>query len=289
MRRSHASPASLMCAVFAFAAATTSPAVAQEAPDALPPDPAAPRPLRDLTTDRPDVTESPFTVDAGHIQIETTLLGYARSRRDAAGVVTETYEFATTNLRIGMTDNVELGIVWQPHGIVDPRGDAPTQRGIGSVTLRAKVNLWGNDGPALAGGTALGLLPYVTLPTDRDNRIGNTETGFGLLVPLAIELGGGFALGVNAGADFSREDGQRGHDATGLASASLARDWGGGLGSYAEVAWAFGQRGAGAVVTLNTGFTYALGENWQADAGVNIGASRAADAIAPFIGITARF
>jgi hypothetical protein len=36
--------------------------------------------LRDLTTDRPDVTESPFTVDAGRIQAETNLFGYARSR-----------------------------------------------------------------------------------------------------------------------------------------------------------------------------------------------------------------
>lgn len=288
MRRSHASPASLLCAVFALAAAT-SPAAAREVPDAVPLDPAPPRPLRDLTTDRPDVTESPFTVDAGHIQIESTLLGYSRSRRDEGGVVTDAYEFATTNLRIGLTENFELGLVWQPYGIADPRGGAPVQRGIGSVTLRAKVNLWGNDGLEAAGDIALALLPYVTLPTDRDNGIGNAEPGFGVIVPLGIDLGGGFGLGINAAADFAREDGEGGHDASGLASASLARDWGGGLGSYAEVVWAFGQRGAGDAVTLGSGLTYALSENWQIDAGVNIGATRSADAIAPFIGIAARF
>ena len=38
--------------------------------------------LRDLTTDRPDITESPFTVDAARIQIETNLFGYFRSRPD---------------------------------------------------------------------------------------------------------------------------------------------------------------------------------------------------------------
>src|SRR5690606_6853586 len=32
--------------------------------------------LRDLTTDRPDMTESPFTVDAGRVQTETNLFGY---------------------------------------------------------------------------------------------------------------------------------------------------------------------------------------------------------------------
>lgn len=41
--------------------------------------------LRDLTTDRPDTTESPFTIDAGHVQIETNLFGYSRSRGDARG------------------------------------------------------------------------------------------------------------------------------------------------------------------------------------------------------------
>ena len=56
-----------------------------------------------MTTDRPDTTESPFTVDAGRVQVETNLLGFSRSRPDADGVVTDTYEFATTNIRIGLT------------------------------------------------------------------------------------------------------------------------------------------------------------------------------------------
>ncbi|WP_162290933.1 transporter [Erythrobacter colymbi] len=245
--------------------------------------------LRDLTTDRPDVTESPFTVDAGHIQIETTLFGYTRSRADSAGVVTDGYEFATTNLRVGVADNLEFDFVWQPYGVADPRGGGRADRGIGSVDLRAKLNLWGNDGAAKAGDTALALLPYVTLPTDRGNGIGNREVAFGLIVPLAIELGGGFGLGLNGAANFSREDGGRAYNASVLTSASLAWEWNERLGSYAEVVWEFSRRGEGDVVTLDTGFTYALGANWQLDAGVNIGASRAADAIAPFVGVSARF
>ena len=45
--------------------------------------------LRDLTTDRPDATETPFTVDAGHIQFETSLFGHLRSRPDVDGTVTD--------------------------------------------------------------------------------------------------------------------------------------------------------------------------------------------------------
>ena len=34
--------------------------------------------MRDMDTDRPDTTESPYTVDAGHVQIEFSLTEYAR-------------------------------------------------------------------------------------------------------------------------------------------------------------------------------------------------------------------
>ena len=37
--------------------------------------------LRELTTDRPDTTESAFTVDAGHVQIESTIFSFARRER----------------------------------------------------------------------------------------------------------------------------------------------------------------------------------------------------------------
>src|SRR5262245_34056909 len=64
--------------------------------------------LRDMTTDRPDTTESPFTVDAGRIQIESTVFGYSRSRGDEEGVVTDTYEYAITNIRVGLTSFAEV-------------------------------------------------------------------------------------------------------------------------------------------------------------------------------------
>lgn len=44
------------------------------------------RQLRDMSTDRPDATESPYTVDAGRIQLEMDLAGYTQDRRD--GVTT---------------------------------------------------------------------------------------------------------------------------------------------------------------------------------------------------------
>lgn len=253
----------------------------------------AARPLRDLTTDRPDVTESPFAVDAGHIQIESTLLGYTRRRAaPGEGPGDDAYTFAETNLRIGLTERFEVDVVWQPYGIVDPQGAGRSDRGIGPVTLRAKYNLWGNAGLARAGDTALALLPYVTIPTASANGIGESETAFGLIVPLAIDLGSGLGLGLNGAVNFSRTGAEANpaYGAAVLASASLAYEWTDRLGTYAEAMWQF-SRGAGAAdaVTLDTGVTYALGPDWQLDAGINIGLTRGADPLAPFIGITARF
>lgn len=246
--------------------------------------------LRDFASDRPDVTEGPFTVDAGHIQVETTLFGYTRSPADDAGVAADTYEFGTTNLRLGVTDRLELDVVWQPYGILDPRGSGFTERGIGSVDLRAKLNLWGNDGPARPGDTALALLPYVTLPTDGDNGIGADEVAFGLIVPLAIDLGGGLGLGLNGAANFTRSAEDATYDAAVLTSASLAYEWSDRIGTYAEVVWEFSRSDpAGDVVTLDTGLTFRVAKDLQLDMGVNIGATRAADRVAMFLGMAARF
>ena len=131
--------------------------------------------LREMTTDRPDITESPFTVDAGHVQFETTLVGYTRSAPDQERTVTDEFEFATTNMRIGITNSAEIDLVWQPYGTVRIRQADPLrifdQSGIGRLNLRAKVNLWGNDSFEKPGATALALLPFVMLPTDRHNGI----------------------------------------------------------------------------------------------------------------------
>ena len=40
--------------------------------------------LRELNTDRPDLTESPYTVDAGHFQIEMDLVTFTDDRHNPA-------------------------------------------------------------------------------------------------------------------------------------------------------------------------------------------------------------
>jgi len=249
--------------------------------------------LREMTTDRPDATESPFTVDAGRFQVETNVFGFARSRPDAAGAVSDTYEFATTNVRVGLTDRVEVNVVWQPYGIVRTRQHGlATLRddGIGGLDLRAKLNLWGNDTFDKTG-SALALLPYVSLPTDRGNGISPEYVESGLIVPLALKLTDKLGLGLNGGVSWLRSDAARSYHAEYLASASFAYEWTDKLGTYYEVAARFNVDDpcCGEAVILGTGVTYALAENLQFDAGVNFGVTSVTDRFNPFIGLSRRF
>ena len=166
--------------------------------------------LRDLTTDRPDTTESPFTVDAGRIQVETNLFGYTRSRPDVDGTVTDSYDFLITNVRIGLTHTSEVNVVFQPYGIVRTRPLDPLlatrSSGVGGVDIRGKFNLWGNDSFDKPGATAFALLPFITLPTDRNNGISPDGVEGGLILPFAVKLSEKFGLGLNAGVHVVRNE-----------------------------------------------------------------------------------
>ena len=255
-------------------------AQAQQFPTAPAPTPAS---LREMTTDRPDTTESPFTINAGHVQFETTILGYSRAPRDAGGANAEAYEFATTNARIGLTNAFELNLVVHPYGIAEPGGGAARQQGIGAVDVRAKLNLLGNDG----GKVALALLPYVSIPTDRNNGVSPRYVEYGLLVPVAFDLSERFGLGLNAGVNVRRDDPAEPYRVYGVATASLAVSWNDRLGSYYEVAVeAGGSRPA--AISLNTGITWLVRDNLQLDAGTQFGVHGDAPLFGPFIGFSLR-
>jgi hypothetical protein len=248
--------------------------------------------MREMTTDRPDITEGAFTVDAGHIQFESTIFGYARSARDVNGAISDSYEIGTTNIRVGLTNNVEVAAIWQPYGFARTHGGPDGvihQSGIGGLELRSIVNLWGNDTFEKAGSTALGLLPFVILPTDRHNGIGPEFTEAGLIVPYSVKLSEKLELGTNVGITRTRNDAAGDYHTEYLATASFSYEWTEKLATYYEVAGRFHTDDPrGDIVVLGTGVTYLLSKNVQLDGGINIGASSAADRINPFVGISMR-
>jgi len=72
--------------------------------------------MREMNTDRPDKTESPFTVDTGHFQIEADILSYGYDRYNPAHTDTrvETVAIAPVNLKLGVRNDLICSSSWKP-------------------------------------------------------------------------------------------------------------------------------------------------------------------------------
>ena len=242
---------------------------------------------REMSTDRPDTTESPYTVEPGRWQVESTIIGYSRTARDDAGAAHDYLTVAATNLRIGLTPRLEADVVLQPYGRDEPTRGL-THQGVGDLTLRLKLNLSRPDGVHDRGDVAVGLLPFVNIPTDRSDGISDDVWGGGFLVPVDVSLGGRFSLGANAGFVVRREDRAIGYEAHTLLTTSLGCDWTKRWGTYHEVAAELNGSG-GDQAYFDNGLTFRVTDNLQLDAGVNLGLTRASDRVQTFVGVSARF
>lgn len=245
--------------------------------------------LRDMSTDRPDKTESAYTVDAGHFQLEMDLVTYTRDRERIGGVThkLEAWAIAPVNLKVGLWNRADLQLILETYNHVSerPGGSRVTRRGFGDLTTRFKYNLWGNDG----GKTAFAAMPYLKFPTSQDGH-GNDSVEGGLILPLAIELPRGFGLGLMTQFDCVRDADDRGYHAEFVNTITVSRDLVGNLGGYVEFfSLVSAERGSKWIGTLDLGLTYAVSENIQLDAGVNIGVTKSADDWNPFLGLSWRF
>ncbi|WP_439544452.1 transporter [Hyphomicrobium sp.] len=240
--------------------------------------------LRDMNTDRPDKTESPYTVDAGRFQIETDLVTYTYN--SDAGVTTRAVDILPFNFKIGLTHDTDVQIVYGAFSSTRTSGNGATDTdsGFGDVTIRLKHNLWGNDG----GTTALGIMPVIKIPTNTLAGLNNDVEG-GVIVPLAVDLGQGVGLGLMTEIDILKNS-TGGYDPTFVNSATLSFEITKQLGLYVE---AFVERstesGAETVVTIDSGVTFAVTDNLQLDAGANIGVTDAADDLNVFVGLSRRY
>lgn len=247
--------------------------------------------MREMTTDRPDKTESPYTVDAGHFQVEADILNYAYDRHntDFNDTRVETVSIAPINLKAGLCNNVDLQLVIETYTSVRTHdrstGGVQRNRGFGDMTPRLKWNIWGNDG----GSTALALMPFVKLPTNQDD-LGNDSVEGGLIVPFAVELPYDWSMGLMTEFDFVRDSVGTGHHAEFINTITFGHDIVGNLAGYVEFfSLVSAKSNSEWVGTVNLGLTLGLTDDIQLDAGVNLGVTRSADDINPFLGISWRF
>ena len=242
---------------------------------------------REMATDRPDKTESAYSVDAGHFQIETDLLSYThdQSKHETANSLA----IAATNLKIGVLNNVDLQIVVESYNIQRTKdrdtGDSSRLSGFGDVTFRSKINLWGNDG----GPTALSVMPFVKVPTAKRD-LGNGATEGGVIFPFAMELPCQWGFGAQVEIDHLKDSDRSDYHQEFANTVTVSHEIVGRLGGYVELySNVSNEPHAAWIATFDLGFTYAVTRDIQLDAGVNIGLTDAADDMNPFLGLSLRY
>lgn len=243
---------------------------------------------RELATDRPDATESPFTVEPGRVQIEASVASYTRDRHnpDHDPVRVTVWNVAPINVRIGLTTNSELQVIADNYLHAEAEdlatGLRARARGFGDITLRYKHNLWGNDG----GSSGLAVMPFVKVPTNTDD-LGNDSVEGGLVIPYAADWPGGWGFGAMTELDVLRNEQDDGYDLVWLNTLTVGRDVTERVGVFVELAL---EVGAGRpAASFNTGATYSVNKDIQLDAGIYWGLTRAAPDVTVFAGFTTRF
>ncbi len=216
--------------------------------------------LRDLAPDRPDVTESPTTIDAGRFAIEASLFDWRRNGSD------DTYTYGALNLKAGLTHNTDL------QAVIDVRSDGDY---FGDLTLRLKHNIYGND----SGSSALAIMPFVKIPTASD------EWETGLIIPFGTELTESIGLGLMAELDYVHDGNE--HVFEFVHTAVLGFTLTERLGSYTEYIGILKENHYEAY--LAAGLTFEVNQNFLLDFGAQAGLNDDSEDFGLFTGFTKRF
>lgn len=239
---------------------------------------------RELSTDRPDITESPYTVERGRVQLELDAVAYTTERVAGAGTLAN-WSLVPINLKLGLGSRTDAQLLFESFRYERLSGGAPTETrsGAGDLTLRLKHNLWGDD----EGRTAFALMPFVSIPTAAE--FASEELAGGLIAPLAVALSERTSLGLMLEFDWLPDGDASGHHPEWLGTSTIARELAGPLAGFLELtALMRPAEEGGFASTLDAGMTLALGPDAQLDFGAYLGLNPAADDGTVFIGFSVR-
>jgi hypothetical protein len=244
--------------------------------------------MRDFMPDRPSITNGPYTVDPGHWLLEIGLFEYTRDRDNNEGIRLDSFAFGDTNIRLGLTSRAELDLAFTAYTTILTTDKATNahlnQGGFSDLTLRSKINFYGDDG----GPFAIGLIPFVTFPSGADG-VGARGFAGGVGFPVQFALPADFQLGMESTIQSNHELGGGSHFDY-LNSVSLGHPITKKLSTYIEFATDISTEAHTAWIgTLDTALVYQPADNWQLDAGVNIGVTKAANDLFTFIGAAWRY
>ncbi|SDQ04065.1 Putative MetA-pathway of phenol degradation [Chryseobacterium soldanellicola] len=223
--------------------------------------------MREMETDRPDVTESPYTVDAGHFQYETDIIRIIHEKSESKQ--TNTLLVNQANLKIGITRTTAIQIGFQTFGRQKEKelssGAVTTQSGFGDINLRIKQNLIGND----HGNFVLALLPYIKFPTSKFEDDSRFEGG--LIVPMLYKLPGEWTLGLQVEADRLKDKDEQAMHTEFLQSLTLSHPIVKGVDGIVETYYTYDFKAHQLSNFINAAVQVDVIKDFKLDAGLNYG------------------
>lgn len=148
-----------------------------------------------LITDRPDATESPFTVGKGNFQIESGALFIDNSENGTQNIETV---YNTALLRYGLSSNFELRLGWDYLNVNTKRNNQElfNATGFNPLLVGAKIEITDENGWI----PQIGLLGHLRLPFTAINEFKPENTGMEFFFSFDHTLSNKAGIAYNLGA-----------------------------------------------------------------------------------------
>jgi len=209
------------------------------------------------------VTERPQTTPPGRVLMRIDGIRLSFDRSDAAGNTYDAVGVASTTLRTGLTETVDIqvGLDLFLRETIRSGGRRNSHSGIGDVAVRTKWTFWRDE----KAGAAAAVMPYVRFPTGSGG-MGSEAVEGGVIVPWAMETGAGFKAGAMFQWDTVRNDADNGYDARWFVSGFAIRDLTQTIAIYGEATAETRSTGfSESEVTIGAGVVWRLSKRLELD------------------------
>lgn len=242
---------------------------------------------RPFESNRPGISNSPRSIDAGAVQIESTIFQFGYDSHNGTADRTTSFLVADTVLRIGVLNNADFQFIWTPYQWEETKPDGATATtvsdGPGDLTLRLQVNIFGNDsGPA-----ALGAMPYITIPTG--SAVSDDHVLGGVAVPFEWVFSEHLQLSAMAQFASVYSDVTANIEASFQTSVALNVTIYGPLDAWIEIVGEGFTGGLPYEASASLALTCMLADDVMLDVGTLIGLTKATEDLVAYTGITIRF
>jgi len=242
--------------------------------------------LRPMATDRPGVTNTPYTVDKGHFQLEVDIVKYLREKEGGNEFTRLT--LGAINVKFGVTDTIDVQLLFDAYLDEELKleGDPTVSNdGVGDTVVRVKINLFGNDDEV-----AIAVIPFIRIPTSASGLAGGTdEVEGGILIPIEARDISGFNLAFQLGLDIVRGIDNAHHLDVIVSGVATHRIVGRLDGFFELVARWPGLAGAEVQTGTNIGVIYTINANLTVDCGVFLGITSPSTDFEVFLGLSKRW